>query len=109
MVQPTMGAGMEWIRNSQLGYNDIQTLILSPSVSFKPTEKFSLDVYFTYSRYHNSNTENPDLKSIDSRINYRSSISYQLFAGLSLNLSMDPSATETERVSTFTGGMNYSF
>jgi len=109
MVQPTMGAGMQWIRNSQSTYDDSQTLILSPSVSFKPTDRFSLDFYFTYSRYHNSSTTNPNLKSIYSQVSYRSSISYQLFAGLNLNLSMDHSATETERVSTFTGSMNYSF
>lgn len=107
IVQPTMGAGVEWIRNNQSAFNDSQTLILSPSVSFKPTEKFSLDFYFTYSRYHSSNTENPDLKSIDSRITYSSSISYQLFTGLSLNLSMGYDPTTDH--STFTGGMNYSF
>jgi hypothetical protein len=107
IIQPTMGTGMQWIRNNQSAYDDVQTFILSPSVSFKPTDKFSVDFYFTYTRYHNASTTNPDRLKIESKVNYRSSISYQLFSGLNLNLSMDREPTANN--STFSGGLNYSF
>jgi len=107
VVQPTLGGGVEWIRNNMAGYNSLKTYTFSPGITIKPTENFTVSFYFNYSRYDNSSTDDPDLRNIYHRIHYDSSISYLLFEGMNISLSMDRSATET--YSTFSGSINYTF
>jgi len=104
MVQPSLGGGVSWIRD---GANDNKTYTLSPGVSVEPTDKFLVNFYFNYSRTDKTNLENPDYRLTENNIYYNSSISYQLFEGLSLSLSMNKGANQT--YSTFSGGINYSF